>query len=58
MLGVTTHVQDGSAVVFVQGTLEAGPGVPQAPMPYTEVFVLSQVLPGEYYVANQTFRLL
>ncbi|MEW5306381.1 MAG: hypothetical protein WDW36_008849 [Sanguina aurantia] len=50
--------QDGSAVVFVQGTLEAGPGVPQAPMPYTEVFVLSQVLPGEYYVANQTFRLL
>lgn len=45
-------------MVFVQGTLEAGSGIPQAPIPFAEVFVLSQVLPGEYYVANQTFRLL
>jgi len=51
---------DGSALVHVQGSLQlpglAGPGM--APMAFTESFILSQIQPGEYYVANQVFRLL
>ena len=33
-----------------------GPGT--APVPFAEVFTLSQMSPGEYYVASQVFRLL
>jgi hypothetical protein len=52
---------DGSALVHVQGHLKLmgmsnGPG--NKPVPFTEVFILSQIQPGEYYVASQVFRML
>lgn len=34
----------------------SGPG--NKPVPFTEVFILSQIQPGEYYVASQVFRML
>lgn len=52
--------QDGSALVHVQGHLQL-PGVSgpaAAPTPFTEAFILGQIQPGEYYVANQMHRTL
>mmetsp|Transcript_9782 Transcript_9782/g.24382 ORF Transcript_9782/g.24382 Transcript_9782/m.24382 type:complete len:480 (-) Transcript_9782:340-1779(-) len=51
---------DGSALVHVQGFLQI-PGVSgpaSQPTPFTESFILGQILPGEYYVANQAHRTL
>nr|BCL66198.1 serine/threonine-protein kinase [Volvox reticuliferus]BCL66266.1 serine/threonine-protein kinase [Volvox reticuliferus] len=48
---------DGSALVNVAGRLES-PAAINKPQPFTEVFVLSQMQAGEYYVANQCFRLI
>ncbi|GAX73570.1 hypothetical protein CEUSTIGMA_g1021.t1 [Chlamydomonas eustigma] len=49
---------DGSALVHVQGHLKLGMSGPgNKPTPFTEIFVLSQISPGEYYVASQMFRL-
>jgi len=51
---------DGSALVHVQGSLKltgvSGPG--NQPVPFTEAFILSQMSPGEYYVASQVYRLV
>ncbi len=51
---------DGSALVHVQGQLAvggvAGPGA--ASGSFTEVFILSQISPGEYYVASQIYRMI
>lgn len=52
---------NGSALVHVQGRLRplgmaSGPGA--APVPFAEAFTLTQISPGEYYVASQIFRLL
>ena len=49
--------QDGSALVNVRGGLVA-PIAGAAPQVFEEVFVLSQIQPGEYFVANQILRLL
>lgn len=51
---------DGSALVHVQGFLQI-PGVSgpaSQPTPFTESFILGQIQPGEYYVANQAHRTL
>ncbi|GFR43202.1 hypothetical protein Agub_g4240 [Astrephomene gubernaculifera] len=48
---------DGSALVNVTGQL-VSPAAGNKPQPFTEIFVLSQVQAGEYYVANQCFRLI
>ncbi|GLC41062.1 hypothetical protein PLESTB_000947600 [Pleodorina starrii] len=48
---------DGSALVNVAGRLES-PAAGNKPQPFTEIFVLSQMQAGEYYVANQVFRLI
>nr|BBC28469.1 serine/threonine-protein kinase [Yamagishiella unicocca] len=48
---------DGSALVNVTGQL-VSPAAGNKPQPFTEVFVLSQIQAGEYYVANQCFRLI
>ncbi|PNW81498.1 hypothetical protein CHLRE_06g249150v5 [Chlamydomonas reinhardtii] len=48
---------DGSALVNVTGQL-VSPAASNKPQPFMEVFVLSQIQAGEYYVANQCFRLL
>lgn len=50
---------DGSALVHVTGHLQA-PGLTAggSATVFSESFILSQVQPGEYYVANQAFRLL
>ncbi|KAL6760254.1 mitogen-activated protein kinase [Haematococcus lacustris] len=49
---------DGSALVHVQGQLTvpamSGPG--SEPVTFTEAFILAQIQPGEYYVANQVHR--
>lgn len=52
---------DGSALVHVHGIML--PGGATSPPPgfstlFAETFILSQIHPGEYYVANQMFRLL
>ncbi len=47
------RAQDGSALVSVTGALIS----PLGPQRFEEVFVLSQLRPAEYYVANQVFRL-
>ncbi len=53
-------LQDGSALVHVQGLLKLTgvTGAGNKPMPYTECFILSQMSPGEYYVASQIYRML
>ena len=51
--------QDGSALVHIKGNLKplmSGPGA--TAVPFAEVFILSQISPGEYYVASQIFRLM
>lgn len=52
---------DGSALVHVHGQMLPG-GATSAPAGFSslfaETFILSQIHPGEYYVANQMFRLL
>ena len=43
--------------MHVQGLLQM-PGVPGGGLEhFTEVFILSQIHPGQYYVANQCYRL-
>ncbi|PNH03249.1 Mitogen-activated protein kinase kinase 1 [Tetrabaena socialis] len=49
--------EDGSALVNVSGQL-VSPAASNKPQLFTELFVLSQIQAGEYYVANQCFRLL
>lgn len=50
---------DGSALVLVQGRLRSlglasGPG--SKPVPFSEIFTLSQIKPGEFYVVSQMYR--
>jgi hypothetical protein len=51
-------VQDGSALVHVHGRISLKAMSSAKPGLFAESFILSQARPGEYYVANQTFRLL
>ncbi|KAF5830670.1 hypothetical protein DUNSADRAFT_14207 [Dunaliella salina] len=50
---------DGSALVHVQGLqVSEAAGDAEAAVAFTEAFILCQVQPGEYYVANQVHRTL
>lgn len=50
---VSATTQTGCVIIHVQGSVAL-----QAPTAFTESFILAKMPSGQYYIANQVFRLL